>query len=83
MAKSETTAAKGVKDAIETVEIEIPDGIALQSASHPTETDARDKLVRFLVARIAKFEAGYDSTDAARMEELSWLLLQAVGGQIL
>lgn len=43
----------------------------------------RDKLVRFLVARIAKFEEGYDSTDAARMEELSWLLLQAVGGQIL
>lgn len=44
---------------------------------------ARATLVRFLVARIAKFEAGYDSTDAARMEELSWLLLQAVGGNIL
>lgn len=47
------------------------------------EAHMRNKLVRFLVARIAKFESGYDSTDAARMEELSWLLLQAVGGQIL
>lgn len=47
------------------------------------EPPARDKLVRFLVARIAKFEEGYDASDALRMEELSWLLLQAVGGNIV
>lgn len=55
----------------------------VRSVAHPSETDARDKLVRFLIARIVKFEGGYDSTDALRMEELSWLLLQAVGGQIM
>lgn len=68
---------------LEQVEIELPDGVAMNSMAHPSETDARDKLVRFLVARIAKFEQGYDASDALRMEELSWLLLQAVGGQIL
>lgn len=49
----------------------------------PEPSTVRDKLVRFLVARIAKFEEGYDASDALRMEELSWLLLQAVGGNIL
>lgn len=72
-------------DSVEQIEIEIPDGVALKSTAHPEpDYDARRKLVKFLTKRIAELDSEFLITvDAARMEELAWLLMTAAQGGIL